>query len=162
MSGCRLTGRGGCKEMGKFYPRSCWTPPKCAKLILICCFELQLWYLQNKSNNFILLYCAWITKFKSISHYAKMPLKQDRYRVFCFFLPVNPSAFGILVVIVLKILTSTRNTVTRRVILPGTISGGTMVRILWKINSLNYLRFSPTRGTDTKIRGAQNWEIVNM
>ena len=43
---------------------------------------------------------------------------------FCF-LPVNPSAFGILVVIVLKILTSTRNTVTSSVILPGTISGGT-------------------------------------
>ena len=40
-------------------------------------------------------------------------------------LPVNPSAFGILVVIVLKILTSTRKTVTRSVILPGTISGGT-------------------------------------
>ena len=38
---------------------------------------------------------------------------------------VSPSAFGMLVVIVLKMLTKTRNTVTRRVILPGTMSGGT-------------------------------------
>ena len=40
-------------------------------------------------------------------------------------LPVSPSALGMLVVIVLKILTKTRKTVTSSVILPGTISGGT-------------------------------------
>ena len=38
---------------------------------------------------------------------------------------VVPSALGILVVIVLKILTKTRKTVTKRVIRPGTISAGT-------------------------------------
>ena len=38
---------------------------------------------------------------------------------------IVPSAFGILVVIVLKILTNTRKTVTKRVIRPGTISAGT-------------------------------------
>ncbi len=38
---------------------------------------------------------------------------------------VRPSALGMLVVIVLKMLTNTRNTVTKSVIRPGTISGGT-------------------------------------
>ena len=38
---------------------------------------------------------------------------------------VSPSAFGMLLVMVLKMLTRTRNTVTRSVIRPGTISGGT-------------------------------------
>ena len=37
---------------------------------------------------------------------------------------VNLSAFGMLVVMVLKMLTRTRNTVMIRAILPGTISGG--------------------------------------
>ena len=40
-------------------------------------------------------------------------------------LPVRPSALGILVVMVLKMLTSTRKTVTKSVMRPGTISGGT-------------------------------------
>ena len=38
---------------------------------------------------------------------------------------VRPSALGVLVVTVLKMLTSTRNKVTRRAILPGMMSGGT-------------------------------------
>ena len=38
---------------------------------------------------------------------------------------VRPSALGMLVVIVLKMLTRTRKTVTRRVMRPGTMSGGT-------------------------------------
>ena len=38
---------------------------------------------------------------------------------------VRPSAFGILLVMLLKMLTRTRKTVTRIVILPGTLSGGT-------------------------------------
>ena len=38
---------------------------------------------------------------------------------------VRPSARGILLVILLKMLTRTRKTVTRMVILPGTLSGGT-------------------------------------
>ena len=37
---------------------------------------------------------------------------------------VNLSAFGIFVVMVLKMLTSTRNTVMSSAILPGTMSGG--------------------------------------
>ena len=37
---------------------------------------------------------------------------------------VSPSAFGVLVVTVLKMLTSTRNKVTRRAILPGMTSIG--------------------------------------
>ena len=37
---------------------------------------------------------------------------------------VSPSAFGVLVVTVLKMLTSTRNKVTRRPILPGITSMG--------------------------------------
>ena len=37
---------------------------------------------------------------------------------------VNLSAFGMFVVMVLKMLTSTRNTVMRSAILPGTMSGG--------------------------------------
>ena len=36
-----------------------------------------------------------------------------------------PSAFGMFVVIVLKMLMRTRKTVTNSAILPGTISGGT-------------------------------------
>ena len=40
-------------------------------------------------------------------------------------LPVRPSALGMFVVMVLKMLTKTRKTVTKSVILPGTISGGT-------------------------------------
>ena len=42
---------------------------------------------------------------------------------------VRPSALGMLVVIVLKMLTRTRKTVTRRVIRPGTMSGGTRKEI---------------------------------
>ena len=38
---------------------------------------------------------------------------------------VRPSAFGILLVMLLKMLTRHRNTVTRMVIRPGTDSGGT-------------------------------------
>ena len=38
---------------------------------------------------------------------------------------VSPSALGILLVMLLKMLTRQRNTVTRMVILPGTLSGGT-------------------------------------
>ena len=38
---------------------------------------------------------------------------------------VKPSAFGVLVVTVLKMLTSTRNRVIRSAILPGITSGGT-------------------------------------
>ena len=38
---------------------------------------------------------------------------------------VRPSALGVLVVTVLKMLTSTRNKVTSRAILPGIMSGGT-------------------------------------
>ena len=38
---------------------------------------------------------------------------------------VRPSALGMLLVMLLKMLTRTRNTVTRIVILPGTLSGGT-------------------------------------
>ena len=38
---------------------------------------------------------------------------------------VRPSAFGILLVMLLKILTRTRKTVTRMVMRPGTLSGGT-------------------------------------
>ena len=38
---------------------------------------------------------------------------------------VSPSALGVLVVTVLKMLTSTRNKVTRSAILPGIMSGGT-------------------------------------
>ena len=38
---------------------------------------------------------------------------------------VSPSAFGILLVMLLKMLTRQRKTVTRMVILPGTLSGGT-------------------------------------
>ena len=38
---------------------------------------------------------------------------------------VRPSAFGVLVVTVLKMLTRTRNRVIRRAILPGMTSGGT-------------------------------------
>ena len=38
---------------------------------------------------------------------------------------VSPSALGMLLVMLLKMLTSTRKTVTRIVILPGTLSGGT-------------------------------------
>ena len=38
---------------------------------------------------------------------------------------VKPSAFGILLVMLLKILTRTRKTVTRMVMRPGTLSGGT-------------------------------------
>ena len=37
----------------------------------------------------------------------------------------SPSALGVLVVMLLKMLTSTRNKVTRRAILPGMMSGGT-------------------------------------
>ena len=37
---------------------------------------------------------------------------------------VNPSALGMLVVMVLKMLTRTRNTVMSSVIRPGTMSGG--------------------------------------
>ena len=37
---------------------------------------------------------------------------------------ISPSALGVLVVTVLKILTRTRNRVMRRAILPGTMSGG--------------------------------------
>ena len=38
---------------------------------------------------------------------------------------VRPSARGMLLVMLLKMLTRTRKTVTRMVILPGTLSGGT-------------------------------------
>ena len=38
---------------------------------------------------------------------------------------VRPSALGMLLVMLLKMLTRTRKTVTRMVILPGTLSGGT-------------------------------------
>ena len=38
---------------------------------------------------------------------------------------VRPSAFGMLFVMLLKMLTRQRKTVTRIVILPGTLSGGT-------------------------------------
>ena len=38
---------------------------------------------------------------------------------------VNPSALGVLVVTVLKMLTSTRNRVIRRAMRPGITSGGT-------------------------------------
>ena len=38
---------------------------------------------------------------------------------------IAPSAFGVLVVTVLKMLTSTRKSVTKRAIRPGMMSGGT-------------------------------------
>ena len=46
-----------------------------------------------------------------------------KYTIFVIF--IAPSALGVLVVTVLKMLTSTRKRVTKRAIRPGMMSGGT-------------------------------------
>ena len=55
---------------------------------------------------------------------------------------VSPSAFGILLVILLKMLTRQRKTVTRMVILPGTLSGGTRKLIQETITNIPETKFS--------------------
>ena len=89
----------------------------------------------SRVQSHLLIYCCNAQKWPSLNHQrvlhskdsdlpTRAPNTKRTQTMTQASIAVSPSAFGMLVVMVLNMLTRTRKTVIRSVILPGTMSGG--------------------------------------